>query len=81
MRERPFMTVKEVAELFGKDPQTIRHWIAVGRLSAYQPVPRGQFMIPRPIIDESGVTQDGHSPKRAARTRKKMKSDVSPPEL
>lgn len=40
------LTVPEVAERFDVTAQTVRNWIAAGRLAAVQPTPRGRYRIP-----------------------------------
>lgn len=40
------LSVPEVAARFEVTSQTVRNWIASGRLSAVQPAPRGRFRIP-----------------------------------
>lgn len=49
-RRRPFMTIKEAADLLGFDERTIRRWIASGALTAHRP--GRQWRIAREALDE-----------------------------
>jgi len=40
------LSVPEVADRFDVTTQTVRNWIAAGRLAAVQPAPRGRYRIP-----------------------------------
>lgn len=42
---RRLLSVPEVADRFEVTPQTVRNWIAAGRLAAIQPTPRGHYRI------------------------------------
>lgn len=66
---RPFLTVKEVADIFGKSPETIRTWCETGYLpGADQPVKGGHWIIPATALDNRGKTSNPY-PTRTARSR------------
>ena len=46
-----FLSVPEVAERFEVTSQTVRNWIASGRLTAIQPTPRGRLRVPTEAVD------------------------------
>lgn len=47
---RRFLSVPEVAAKFEVTGQTVRNWIASGRLEALQPTSRGRFRIPADAV-------------------------------
>lgn len=49
---RRFYSVAEVAEILGKSPKTIRHWISCGELRATKI--GGAILIPKHVIDDVG---------------------------
>lgn len=44
-------SVPEVAERFAVTAQTVRNWIATGRLPAVQPTRRGRYRVPAAALD------------------------------
>ena len=50
--ETKLLTVKEVAELFGRHEDTIRRWLREGHLKGIQIGKRGKYIIPQRNIEE-----------------------------
>lgn len=43
--KREYSTPTEVANKLGRHPETIRQWLREGKISGWQVVPRGSWMI------------------------------------
>ena len=52
----PDLTVQEVADLFGRQPQTVRTWIRGGRLDAYK-LRGNEYRITRRAVEEFQVRE------------------------
>ena len=64
------LSVPEVADRFAVTTQTVRNWIAAGRLAAAQPAPRGRYRISIDALQaferEAGVEETPDEPRSEA---------------
>lgn len=72
---RPFLSVREVADMFGKSDETIRGWCKTGLLpNAVQPTDGAHWIIPAASVDQFGKPADTPFPARTARARTAKRS-------
>lgn len=68
-RDRPDYTVSEVAERFGRSPQTVRDWISSGRLRAYRFNGREYRVTPAALEEFLEPQRNGYMDRGATRRK------------